>query len=63
MYIYDSNYTLIALNKSEIQTIISALETDWNEWSIQEAGVLLSQFEQIKQSLSKQENNFSDDSV
>lgn len=63
MHVYGKDYALIALNKTEIKTIISALEDDWRHWSIKEAGILLAQFEQLEKELSKQEADISDDSI
>lgn len=63
MQVMGTDYVLLSLNRSEIETIISALEDDWNHWSIKEAGVLLAQFEQLKEKLSKQDADVKDDSV
>lgn len=61
MHIQGTDYALVALNLSEIETIISALESDWYNWSIEEAGILLSQFKQLKKQL-EQSTKFINDS-
>lgn len=62
MHVHSTNNVLVSLSQSEIETIISALEDDWNHWSIKEAGVLLAQFEQLKENMLKQVTNIKNDS-
>ena len=63
MHIHGTDYILISLNRSEIDTIIESLETDWQEWNIRKAGVLLSQFEQLKDSLIQKQTDFPNESI
>lgn len=63
MHVHSTNNVLVSLSASDIETIISALETDWNEWKIQSAGILLSQFQQLKGDLAEQITDISNDSI
>lgn len=63
MHIQSTNNVLISLSPSEIETIIDALDSDWHEWRIENAGVLLAQFKQLKERLSNQDTDVIDDSV
>lgn len=63
MYVHSTSNVLVSLSASDIETIISALETDWNEWRIDKAGILLAQFQQLKSDLSEQITDVSNDSI
>ncbi len=55
MHIVGKDYLLVALSKSEIETIISALHSDFHECGITNAGILLKQLEKVNESLNEQE--------
>lgn len=63
MHIQGTDHVLISLSLSEVETIISALEIDWNEWKTMKAGVLLSQFQDLHSGLTQQQADISNDSV
>lgn len=54
---------LIALNSDEIETIIDALEHEWETWHIRKDGILLKQFKVLKERLNQNTNNLNDDFV
>ncbi|WP_170145415.1 hypothetical protein [Ammoniphilus oxalaticus] len=55
MKVIETQVSLVALTFDEIETIISALESDFHEWGIEEAGILLGQFKKAKEKLSNKE--------